>query len=214
MKTYNNLLSPEECESFKTFWKNNKDKSYVNWEFENEVLDRRLEVTSEYTEHWDIIRRITETVFNKTYDIWSAYQEQSFCHNVHTDDYSLWTQSEHGTMYTIILSLDNVSQFKTIVWQDECADNEELSKKIRLWELKKNKKCSDISQQQDLEHTVQHNEEYFCDYLNLDDVYTYKQGGGAAFKATQLHCTSNWKKYPQFKNRQLLQIHALADYIQ
>jgi len=213
MKTYNNLLSPEECESFKTFWKNNKDKSYVNWEFKNEVLDRRLEVTSEYTEHWDIIRRITGTVFNKTYDIWAAYQEQSFCHDIHIDDYRK-EQSEHGR-YTIILSMDTIPEFRTVVWRDECVDNEELSKKIRLWELKhKFSRRSNISEDQDLEHTINYNNDYFCDYLVLDDVYTYKQGGGAAFKATQLHCTSNWKKYPQFKNRQLLQIHALADYIQ
>jgi len=212
MKTYNNLLSPEECQSFKTFWENNRDKSYVNWEIQNQVLDRRLEVTTEYKEHWDIIKRITGMVFNKTYDIWSAYQEQSFCHNIHIDDYAK-DQTEHGR-YTIILSLDSVPQFKTIVWQEECLDNEELLKKIRLWEFKKNKKCSDISQHQDLEHTIQHNEEYFCDYLNLDGVYSYKQGCGTAFKATQIHCTSNWKKYKQFTSRQLLQIHALADYIQ
>jgi len=114
MKTYSNLLSLKECDDFKMFWEQNKSNSYVNWEIENEVLDRRLDVTPDHTEQWSIIKRITDQVFNETYDIWSAYQEQSFCHDIHIDD-CMKDRLEYQR-YTIILSLDSVPQFKTIVW--------------------------------------------------------------------------------------------------
>ena len=49
--------------------------------------------------------------------------------------------------------------------------------------------------------------DYMCDYLTLDGIYTYKKGSGCLFDARQFHCTSNWPKYKKFKNRELLQIH-------
>jgi len=212
MKIYNNLLSKDECEAFKSFWQKNKDSSYVNAEVDGQIIDRRIVITPEYKPYYDIVKRIVNRVFENTYDMWAAYQEQSFCHDIHIDDYRK-EQSKHDR-YTIILSMDTIPEFRTVVWRDECINNDELTKRVKFWQLKhKFSRRSNISEDQDLEHTINYNNDYFCDYLVLDDVYTYKQGGGAAFKATQLHCTSNWKKYPQFTSRQLLQIHTLADRI-
>ena len=60
------------------------------------------------------------------------------------------------------------------------------------------------------EHHVTYDEnqnDYMCDYLTLDGIYTYKAGNGCLFNARQMHCTNNWTKYKKFKYRELLQIH-------
>jgi hypothetical protein len=221
MKSYKELLSEEECDHLKSFWLENNKDSYVNFQLRDEVIDRRLLVTEDkYKKEWDIVTRICDQVFGNTYHIWSAYQEQSFCHDLHIDDY-YEEQSEHKR-FTIVLSLDTIPEFKTVIWKEEFKNNKMLAKRVHLWELQKGIKRTNISNLVDLEHTVSltrvdeedklgYYTDYFCDYLTLDNIFTYKKGSGVAFAATQVHCTSNWKKYPQFKNRQLLQIHALAD---
>ncbi len=64
---------------------------------------------------------------------------------------------------------------------------------------------------EDLEHTISPVQNiYIADYLTLDGVFTYKAGSCCLFDASQLHCTNNWRKYVQFSDRQLLQIHVLS----
>ena len=65
---------------------------------------------------------------------------------------------------------------------------------------------------EDLEHTYDDNQhDYFADYLHLDGIYTYKSGSGVLFNARQYHCTSNWLKYPDFLQRELLQVHIMCE---
>jgi hypothetical protein len=104
--------------------------------------------------------------------------------------------------------LDTVPEFKTIVWKETAASNAKLHEYIANWGQHRTEKISDISQTEDLEHTYDENQnDYMCDYLTLDGIYTYKEGSGCLFDARQFHCTSNWPKYKKFKNRELLQIH-------
>jgi hypothetical protein len=99
------------------------------------------------------------------------------------------------------------------VWKEKSWDNAELHIFVNQWgKLRKlKKKVSNISEVEDLEHTYDKNQEsYMADYLNLDGIYSYKAGTAVLFDATQLHCTSNWKKYNEFPYRELLQIHILC----
>jgi hypothetical protein len=96
------------------------------------------------------------------------------------------------------------------VWKEKCWDNDALHAYVTEWgKLRRlKKKLSNISETEDLEHTYDENQEsYMADYLTLDGTYSYKAGNGVLFDATQLHCTSNWKKYEEFPHRELLQIH-------
>jgi hypothetical protein len=204
-----NELSVEEIQIFKNYWNNNQDSAYINWVQDNQVLDRRLTIEPDSPE-MSIIKRIVGKYFDKIDDLWSAYQRQNFCHNIHIDDYG---NEQDGFIYTFVLSLDTEPRFKTIVWKEQCASNEELHKYINRWgeERASIAKKTNISDIEDLDHTYDENQQdYMCDYLDLDGVYTYKAGSGVLFNAKQFHCTSNWKKYSDIPYRDLLQIHVAS----
>jgi hypothetical protein len=207
----NDELTPEEVNLFKDYWNERQEHSYVNWRIGDEVLDRRLGIRKN-TPQWDIIERIVGKHFATTKHIWSAYQRQNLAHHIHIDDYE---KDNEGFRYTFVFSLDTEPRFKTYVWKNTCHDNEELFKFVSNWgEIKHTLvKKSNISSVEDLEHTYDENQqEYMCDYLDLDGIFTYKAGSGVLFNATQMHCTSNWLKYNDIAYRDLLQIHVLSDF--
>lgn len=207
----NDELTPEEIKLFKDYWNEGQAHSYVNWQIGEEVLDRRLNIQKNTTQ-WNIIERIVNKYFPSTKHIWSGYQRQNMAHQIHIDDYE---KDKEGFRYTFVFSLDTEPRFKTYVWKETCHDNEELMKFVGDWGASKHNlvKKINLSAVEDLEHTYDENQqEYMCDYLDLDGIYTYKSGSGVLFKATQLHCTSNWLKYTDIPYRELLQIHVLSDF--
>jgi hypothetical protein len=110
--------------------------------------------------------------------------------------------------------MDTVPEFKAIIWKEKCWDNQQLHKFVEQWGKLKpiKKKTSNISELEDLEHTLDENQQsYMADYLTLDSIYTYQAGTACLFDATQLHCTSNWKKYNKFPYSELLQIHVTSE---
>jgi hypothetical protein len=204
MKILNNILSPEEIDQFRKFWTDQAHRVYVNWEDEDGIVDHRLPVTAADPE-WSIIQRIVEAVFPGHGRIWSALQRQNRAHNIHIDDFS--TESPHPT-YTYVIAFDTVPEFRTIVWQERCADNDALFKYLDAWNPETDQKISNISEVEDLEHTLDPNKNaYLADYLTLDGIFSYQAGSAVLFETIQLHCTSNWRKYSQHNVRELLQIH-------
>jgi hypothetical protein len=211
MLTLDNIVSEEEIVLFKQYFQNNFDKKYINWQVGDEIIDHRLPIDKNSLE-FQIIRRIVANNFSDTVDIWSAYQRQTNPHGIHIDDYG----SDHPSLfrYTYILAMDTEPKFNAIIWKEKAWDNDKLHTFVAQWGKTKNlkKKVSNISETEDLEHTFDKNQEsYMADYLTLDGIYSYKKGTGVVFDATQLHCTSNWKKYKEFRYRELLQIHVLCN---
>jgi hypothetical protein len=209
MLTLDNIISEEEIKLFKQYFQTNFDKKYINWQVGDEIIDHRLSIHVDSPE-FQIIRRIVANNFGDTVDVWSAYQRQTNPHSIHIDDYG---SSEPGFRYTYVLAMDTEPKFKTIVWKEKCWDNKALHTFVQEWGKTKRlkKKVSNISEVEDLEHTFDENQEsYIADYLTLDGTYSYKAGNAVLFDATQLHCTSNWKKYKEFPYRELLQIHVLC----
>ena len=205
MKTFNNLITAEQIAKLKEFWTTNAPRVYVNWEAGEDVIDHRLPVLPSDPE-WAMIEAIVRAEHPTATDIWSALQKQSRAHNIHIDDFS--KRTPHQT-YTYVIALDTIPEFKTIVWQEEAHDNDTMIEKYFMsWDPDNAAPVSNISTTEDLEHTLDPNRNlYLADYLNLDGIFTYQAGSAVLFKATQLHCTSNWNKYPQYKMRELLQIH-------
>lgn len=208
MKILNDIFSKEEVEMFRSYWNNNWEKhSYVNWEINGDVLDRRLLLTHSSRE-FNCMLEVVHQYFKDPVEVWSAYQRQKFAHQIHIDDYK---KESSLPVYTIVFSMDTIPEFRTIVWKESAPNNAELQKHIAAWGSKRSAKISNISTTEDLEHTYDENQcDYFADYLNLDGIYSYQAGSGVLFNARQYHCTSNWKKYPQFTHRELLQVHVLA----
>jgi hypothetical protein len=205
------IISDQEISTFKKYFQNNFDKKFVNWAIGEQTIDYRLTI-KEYDAEFDIITRIVKNNFSNPIKYWAAYQQQSIPHGIHIDDFK--SDSNNVFRYTYILAMDSVPEFKAIIWKETCWDNQELHAFIGQWgKLRKTKKkISNISETEDLEHTIDVNQQsYLADYLTLDGIYTYRTGTACLFDATQLHCTSNWKKYNKFPYRELLQIHVLSD---
>ena len=210
MLLLNQIISDKEISMFKKYFQTNFDKKYVNWQVGDQIIDHRLLISNKAPE-FEIIQRIAEKHFKNPINVWSAYQRQTNPHDIHIDDYGA-----DGDLYryTYILAMDTVPEFKAIVWKETCRDNNALHKFVADWgrirRLKK--KTSNISETEDLEHTFSKDQQsYMSDYLTLDDIYTYQTGTACLFDATQLHCTSNWKKYNKFPYRELLQIHVATE---
>ena len=205
MKIIDNLVNTDEIATLKEFWNTKADRVYVNWEAGEDVIDHRLQILQGDPE-WDIIKRIVLADCPTATDIWSALQRQNRAHNIHIDDYS--KQTPYPT-WTYVIALDTIPEFKTYVWKEKSGSNDEMIEEyFKNWDFDTAIKISNLSETEDLEHTVDtHCGKYLADYLNLDGIYTYETGRGCLFETIQLHCTSNWNKYPQYKMRELLQIH-------
>jgi hypothetical protein len=202
------IISDSEISAFKQYFQNHHDKKYVNWQNGDDIIDHRLNIDKNSPE-FKIINRIVKTNFSNPVVMWSEYQRQTNPHSIHIDDYG---SDSKLFRYTYILAMDTVPEFKAIVWKETCWDNDALHTFVQQWgKIRKfKKKISNISETQDLEHTFDQNQQsYMADYLTLDGIYTYQTGTACLFDATQLHCTSNWKKYNKFPYRELLQIHVL-----
>ena len=208
MQFLNEIFSKDDVNTFRDYWRNNyKENSFVNWCLDGKVLDRRLKLSKDSKEY-KMIEEVVLRYFKDPIDIWTAYQQQNFAHQIHIDDYGI--ETDHPC-YTMVFAMDTVPEFKTIVWKETATNNQTLHKHIHAWGESKTEKISNISELEDLEHTYDENQhDYFADYLHLDGIFTYKSGSGVLFNARQYHCTNNWIKYSNFSHRELLQVHILC----
>jgi hypothetical protein len=204
------VITNDEIDSFKNFYQVHNDKKYVNYINKDQLIDHRL-IVPETSPLFSVIKRIVSANFSNPLKIWSAYQRQTWPHAIHIDDYGA---DEHQFRYTYIVAMDSIPEFKAIIWKEKCHDNQEFRLFTEQWgKMRKfKKKTSNISDTEDLEHTIDVNQNsYMADYLTLDGIYTYQTGTACLFDARQLHCTSNWVKYNRFPYRELLQIHVQTD---
>jgi len=209
MKFIDNILTSDQVQQFKDYWKNNQNEKYVNYEIDGEIQDYRLLIDRNSPE-WQIILDVINKDFKQPKVYWAAYQRQYFAPTMHVDDFE--TGTELNT-YTYIISLDTVPEFKTIAWKETCPSNDEIMPLyLKQWYDETlvgdvSRKKQTTSETEDVDHTFCHHGHYFCDWLELDNTFTYVAGNGCLFNARQLHCTSNWRKYLQFNSRDLLQLH-------
>ena len=219
MKILHNALTLDQVELFKTYWLNNQKQVQLNWKSKNHFyewmsknLDFRLIIDHQSNE-WDIIKNLVFQNFDskKVKSIYCAYQQQDLPHGLHIDDYK---KDFADYRYTYIIALDSIPEFKAIIFIEEDHDNNTLSERIQDWGRNKKilSKKNDLSQTQDIDHTIDMNQHaYLAEYLTLDGIFEYQIGNAVLFKATQIHCSSDWIKYKKFKHRQLLQIHVLSE---
>ena len=208
MLIVDNIITDDEVQQLRNYFVVHNHEKFLNWQDGDKIIDHRLTIPPSASE-FSIINRVVATHFSNPIQVWSAYQQQTNPHNIHIDDFGCDTPYFR---YTYIIAMDTAPEFKAVIWKETCQDNAELSKFYAEWgeQVQHKTKVSTISETEDLEHTIDLGQNiYIADYLTLDGVFTYKAGSCCFFDATQLHCTNNWRKYSQFSNRQLLQIHVL-----
>ena len=185
---------------------------YQNWSENDRVIDYRWGLNLEHPD-LSFLSNLVRKYFYQWDHIWSAYQIQKNPHNIHVDEYGkdVWPEKK---CWTFILAFDTVPEFRTIIWQEQFRDGADLAHWIEhTWAPNRaDMPRENVSACQDLEHTYDHNnQDYWCDYLTLEGVFQYDKGAAVLFDGHKLHCTNNWRKYPQFDQRELLQIHVLSN---
>lgn len=214
------LLSPEEVAVMKQHWRDHHENKYVNWvQDDGKLIDHRLLIY--HTPHFrtalsDTIDRLIGLVFDPApiQARWAALQRQTNPHAAHVDDFGLEQCQQDSTlrMYTYIIALDTVPEFRTIVWQEVAASNDEMIRMLPNFTTRR----SHLSESEDLEHVCrvwtdsEPDGMNLGDALTLDGIFAYEAGAGCVFDGKQIHTTSNWSKYPQHHHRDLLQIHVLT----
>lgn len=205
-------ITDDQIDCVRTYVNDYPETKYINWVENNAVIDTRWNLNLNNSKLSFITSLVTKH-FNSWDKVWSAYQIQTNPHNIHIDEYgkSTWPEKK---CWTYVLAFDTVPEFKTIVWKEEFRDGQEFAQWIEhKWAPNRSSMSKNIiSQEQDLEHTFDdNNQDYLADYLTLEGIFEYKKGSAVLFDGNKLHCTNNWRKYPQFTQRELLQIHVISD---
>jgi hypothetical protein len=217
MQIFNDLITKEEIAQMRQYWADYQYKKKINWVMDDgKIVDHRLEIANNHYETplSPIINRIIATHFDTTKILskWSALQRQTNPHHPHIDDYGK-DECEANTdlrMYTYIIALDTIPEFKTIVWTEGAISNHIMNQIFPTFKTRR----SYLSQQEDLDHVIAWDCEgekiSMADLFTLDGIFSYQAGAGCLFNGKKLHTTSYWLKYPQHQYRDLLQIHVLT----
>lgn len=211
-----NLITADEIAAFKQFRNEHQSEAWIDGyvpthpEFEaGQVVDHRILITSEHAVH-KIIDRVTRQFLPDVRHIWANYQRQTNPHTLHVDDYC--KDYEEFPTYTVIIALDDLPEHSAVLYQEEARSCEHLNKMFLDWTAggrDSTPRKNTWSETEDIEHTVeQYTGTYFGDWLTPDAVFRYQAGRGIFFKASQIHCSGNWRKYNKFTNKDLVQIHA------
>lgn len=214
------ILSADEVLIMKQHWAEHHEQAYINWiQDDGSLVDHRLLIyhTPHFTTQLSgIIDRLIDQTFDTTKIVsrWAAIQRQTNPHGAHVDDFGLEQQQADSTlrMYTYIIALDTVPEFKAIVWKERAASNDEMIRMLPTFA----RRTSDLSDREDLEHVCRVWADdlpdgiSLGDALALDGIFQYRSGWACLFDGKQIHTTSNWRKYGQHTHRDLLQIHVLT----
>lgn len=204
-------FSDENIKAIRQYAERNPELWYVNWQVGDEVIDQRLTISDQAPE-FQPIKHLVDRYFSDYISVWSAYQHQTRPHSVHIDEYGSDRWPEINS-WTFVISMDTIPEFRAIIWQERFCDGQEFNQWLASWLENRDQMINHkISLREDLEHTYdENNQDYPVDYLTPEGVFSYVKGSAVLFDAHKLHCTSNWRKYPQFTRRELLQIHVLSN---
>jgi hypothetical protein len=218
MRILQELLTAAEIQELKQHWQSHTPQHYLNQQMEDgTIIDHRLKIIHEESEtRWEpVIDRIIMSVFDQGQIIkkWAALQRQTNPHHQHIDDFAKEECEADLSlrMYTFIVALDTIPEFKTIVWKEGAPSNAVLD---RLWRSITRKRKNRLSEQEDLDHIVripfEDQQVALTDFLTVDGIFPYQAGWACLFNGKQVHTTSYWLKYPKHSHRDLLQIHVLT----
>ena len=206
------IVTAEEIAAFKKFRNEHQSEAWVDGytsENPDAIIDHRILITPDQPVH-NIIERVTKQFLPDVRHIWANYQRQTNPHSLHVDDYC--KDFPDFPTYTVIIALDDIPEHSAVLYQEEAKSCAHLHQLMADWCMggrDANPRKNNWSEIQDLEHTVEKfTGTYFGDWLTPDAVFRYQAGRGVFFKASQIHCSGNWRKYNKFNNKDLVQIHA------
>jgi len=126
---------------------------------------------------------------------------------MHVDEYGAFREEE---TWTIIIPMHTDHRLSVVIFKKMFNNNEELKEFVVNFPYESSIKCNNISKEIPLQHTPYNwkkPEDYLADYLELDGVLHYNLGDYVLFDTNQLHVSSNFKIYTEYKHKDLVQIH-------
>jgi hypothetical protein len=171
-------------------------------------IDVRTLITED-TNAFDEIKKICQKHFPDVKDgeIYANYQRQSNPTFMHVDEFG--TDREEKT-WTIIIPMHTDERLSVVILKNYFNNNEDLKKFVMEFDYEKSTKKNDVSKQVLLTHTPnnwRNPSQYLADYMDLDGVFKYKIGDYVLFDTNQAHASSDFKIYPEYAYKDLVQIH-------
>jgi hypothetical protein len=207
MKVFSQQLSEETLKAFKDHHEKYHKDPRVN-DINLHEIDIRTRIFPHH-DAWKYVKEICLRHFPKAPDeeIYANYQRQSMPTFMHVDDYGAFREEE---TWTIIIPMHTDHRLSVVIFKKKFNDNKELQDFVRNFPYENLTKCNNITKKIHLQHTPYNwkkPEDYLADYLELDGVFHYNLGDYVLFDTSNLHVSSNFKIYPEYKHKDLVQIH-------
>lgn len=212
MQLLQDLVSADDILVLKNYWDKNHSMAYVNgypqdWHpfgAQADFIDRRLLIVPD-SHAGRVISKVVAQVLPGETDIWANYQRQALPHTLHVDEYG---RDRINPTWTIIIAVDTEPRNKTLIFREEFNTCFDLDTYLMRSADQDSVFLSDLSSVHDVEHmNVKPYRHNLCNYLTFDGFFAYKAGDAVLFDTNVAHCTSNWTKYADIKQRDLVQIH-------
>ena len=143
----------------------------------------------------------------KNSEIYANYQRQSKPTFMHVDEFGTGRTEK---TWTIIIPMHNDERLSVVLLKNYFDSNEDLKKFLMEFDYENSMKKNDVSKQVPLCHTPNNwkkPDQYLADYMDLDGVFKYRIGDYVLFDTNQAHASSNFKIYPEYAHKDLVQIH-------
>ena len=210
-EVFKNTISNEVLDEFTEYFISHPEKHYASYvNNEGVTVSHRCDIHQSST-LYKHIKDIASRHFSQ-FQVYGGYQRQSHPHSLHIDENS--NGKEKYLNYTLVIPILTDHRIKTYVFKEQFRDNLDLRertaklRKLMSMGAASKLKKSNISETEDLEHTYEKaDKDYLANYLDLDGIFQYERNSYVLFNSNQIHCSSNWRKYPEYTTKDILQIH-------
>lgn len=207
MEIFRDAVTSNTIDIFRLHYQNYSSDNKMN-EINHYEIDVRTSIRPG-TNAFDEVKKICQRHFPDVQDdeIYVNYQRQSKPTFLHVDEFG--TDRKEKT-WTIIIPMHNDERLSVVLLKNYFNRNDDLKKYVMEFDYENAVKKSDVSKQVPLSHTPnnwRNPDQYLVDYMDLDGVFTYKIGDYVLFDTNQAHVSSDFKIYPEYAHKDLVQIH-------
>lgn len=173
------------------------------------VLEYRVEIPDDPKDPArQLLNRIVHQYVPPNVWFYAAYQRQFIPQGIHVDD--IPEGSNLDWCFSGIIPLDpNIDDIhKTIVWNKSFNTTEKMFEYILTLDRSTlNYQNQKNSSKYDIEHALYGIFVDVLEYTELDGVYNYQLGSMGLFTRTNMHCSSNWRKYNTCEYKDFIVLH-------
>ena len=206
MQVFHNKIAKNTLDIFREHYAKHSDDPNLNEDFYlgGEIKTLMLPESSAGKE----IRKICNNHFSQDAVIYANYQRQSNPTKLHVDS----NGEKDETTHTIIIPMHTDLRIGAVIFKERFGSDQDFKRFLEHFRYEKKEKLSNISEKYDLEHTAHHwkTGDKLVDFLELDGAFEYTVGDYVLFESNQLHTSINFKGYPEYKFKDIVQIH-IAD---